>query len=84
MPNTIRVSEARGDFSEIVDRAAHRHERVRLSRHGKEVAAMVPIEDLELLELLEDRLDLDAMREALAESDKRIPYDTIRQELGLK
>lgn len=82
--STIAVSEAREDFSEIVDRAAHRRERVRLSRHGKEIAAMVPIEDLELLELLEDRADLDAIREALAESNDRSPYDSLRQELGLK
>lgn len=81
---TVRVSEAREDFSEIVDRAAHRHERVRLSRHGKEVAAVVSIEDLELLELLEDRADLDEMREVLAKSEERISYDSLRQELGLK
>lgn len=35
------------------------------------------------LEKLEDRMDLQDALEALAESDERIPYDQVQQELGL-
>ena len=36
-----------------------------------------------MLEALEDRLDVEAARKALAESDERIPYEKVRKELGL-
>ena len=78
----LSVSEARADFADTLRRVADRGERVRLSRSGKEVAAMVPIADLELLEALEDRADLEAVREAL-KSGRRIPYSEVRKKLGL-
>ena len=39
-------------------RVAYKGERIVLERHGKDVAALVSVEDLELLEELEDRTDL--------------------------
>ena len=47
------------------------------------MAAIVPVEDFELLEYLEDRQDLLEAKQILAESDERISYDEIRKELGL-
>jgi hypothetical protein len=60
-------------------------ERVVLRRRGKEVAAVVPIDDLRLLEDLEDRIDLLDARTALAESNKKgaKPFDAILKDLGL-
>ena len=52
---------------------------------GKDLAAVIPIEDLRLLERLieeQDRLDVQAARRALAELE-RIPYEQVRRELGL-
>jgi prevent-host-death family protein len=85
MAEKKRISEARGEFSELVNRAAYRHERVLLTRHGKAIAAIVPTEDLELLEALEDRDDLEAARAALADPDNReeIPWEQVKVELGL-
>jgi hypothetical protein len=56
-----------------------------LRRRGKEVAAMVPIEDLRLLEKLEDRIDLADTRAALGEIKKKgaKPLDTILKKSGL-
>ena len=81
----VTVSEARQDFAELVNRAAYRGERVRVVRRGREIAAIVPIEDLELIERLEDEVDLDAARAALAdpESAATIPWKQVRAELGL-
>ncbi len=42
------------------------------------------VEDLAVLEELEDRLDVEAARKALAESGERIPYDRARRELCLE
>ena len=56
-----------------------------LRRRGKEVAAVVPIDDLRLLEELEDRIDLLDARAALAETTKKgaKTLDTILKEVGL-
>lgn len=79
----MSVTAARDDLAEMVRRVEVSRERVVLTRHGRDVAALVSAEDLELLELLEDRADLEAVREALAESSDRVPFAKIRADLGL-
>lgn len=68
-----------------MNRAAYRHERVLLTRHGKPVAAIISKEDLELLEALEDRADLEAVRVALADplNQEDIPWEQVKADLGL-
>ena len=85
MSEPKRISEARGEFSALVNRAAYGHERVLLTRHGKPIAAIVPTEDLEFLEALEDRDDLEAARAALADPDNQeeIPWEKVKADLGL-
>jgi prevent-host-death family protein len=80
-----RISEARESFSTTVNRVAFGGERVVLTRHGRRVAAVVPIEDLELLEALEDARDLDAVREALADpaNHTRVGWEAVKASLGL-
>ena len=79
-----RISEARGTFSTTVNRAAFGGERVVLTRHGKRIAAVVPIADLDLLESLEDAVDLDEARAALAEAgDERVTWDELKRHLQL-
>jgi prevent-host-death family protein len=80
---SLSVSKARSQLAELVNQAAYRGRRTRLARRGKVVAAIVSAEDLQRLEDLEDRLDVEAARKALAESDERIPYGKVRKELGL-
>ena len=79
----IRASEARRDFSEILNRVAYKGERIVLHRRGKDAAALIPVEDLVRLEELEDAMDVQAAEEALEESDERIPYEQMRKDLGL-
>ncbi len=73
MANSITVTEARDDFAELVNRVAYANERVRVVRRGRELAAIVPMADIELLEALEDEMDLAAAREALADPDNAVP-----------
>jgi len=81
----VPVSEARNDFSEIINIVSYRGDRVVLQRRGKDVVAVVPIEDLELLEALEDKLDIDAARKALREAGKKgtVSWNKIKEELGI-
>ena len=53
-------SEARSELTEIVNHVAFGHDRYILTRNGKELAAIVSIADLKLLEELEDKLDVEA------------------------
>jgi len=80
-----RISEARESFSTTVNRVAFGGERVVLTRHGRRVAAVVPIEDLELLESLEDARDLDDVRAALSDpaNRDRIGWEELKTQLGL-
>ena len=78
----VSTAEARDQLSTIINRAAFGKERVVLTRHGKELAAVVPIEDVRLLEELEDRFDLEAARDALKEEGS-IPWEKVKAELGL-
>lgn len=80
----ISTADARNEFADVINRASFGKERFILTRRGKKLAAIIPVEDLELLEVLEDQLDVAAAKAALAESDERITYEDLRPELGLK
>ncbi len=81
----ISTVKARDEFSDLVNRAAYGKERVVLTRRGKALAAVVPLEDVELLERLEDRIDLDEARAALTEprDDGTVSWEEIKAEIGL-
>jgi prevent-host-death family protein len=81
----VNTVNARAQFSEIINRAAFGKERVTLTRRGKEIVAVVPIEDVKLLEALEDKIDLDEARAALAEAKKKgtVSWNKVKKELGI-
>ncbi|MDQ3243047.1 MAG: type II toxin-antitoxin system Phd/YefM family antitoxin [Gemmatimonadota bacterium] len=79
----IPASEARLQFAQMMNKVAFGHERIVLHRHGKDVAAIIPVEDLEVLEQLENRMDLDDARAALRETEPRISWKKLKKELGL-
>lgn len=81
----LSASKARQGFADTINRAAYGKERVVVRRRGKDVAAVVPIADLRLLEELEDRIDLVDARAALADTKKKgaKSLDVILKDLGL-
>ncbi len=78
----LAANEARKAFSDALNRVAYGGERIIVHRRGKDVAVLIPLEDLELLERIEDRIDLAEAREALKEPDS-IPWKKVKKELGL-
>jgi prevent-host-death family protein len=64
---TLEMTQARNHFSETVNQVAFGKERVLVTRHGKALVALVPVEDLELIEAMEDRIDVEKTRAALEE-----------------
>ena len=81
----INASEVREDFAEVLNRVAYRGERIVIHRRGKDVVALVPVEDMALLQALEDRIDIEEARKALAEARSKgtIRWDELKTELGL-
>jgi prevent-host-death family protein len=84
----LNVSKAREEFPEIVNRAAYGNQRTIVSRRGKDLAAVIPMDDLRLLERLAqeemDRIDLEDARAALKEAEEKgtIPLRDLMRELG--
>jgi prevent-host-death family protein len=83
----MAVTKAREDMAEMLNRVAYGHERVVLERRGKNIAALIPIEDLEVLEMLEDNVDLEVARRTLAQAkakgEKPISWKLVKKNLGL-
>ena len=82
--NRLPASQAREKFAEILNEVAFGHKRMVLHRHGKDLVAVIPVEDLELLEELEDRADVAAAKRALADKSPRAGWAEVKAELKLK
>ena len=78
----LNLSRALEEFPKIVDRAASTGERTIVHRRGKDLAAVVPIEDLRLLEQLTrveiHRRDLNDALAALREPGENISLESLR------
>jgi prevent-host-death family protein len=83
----IASGKVRQAFAETINRVAYGRERIVLHRRGKDVAAVIPVEDLALLEEIEDRLDVREAEKVLAQSkargEKPIPWEKAKKKLGL-
>ena len=83
MPETFSTAEARKKLADIVNKVAYGKEPVVLTRRGEEIAALISMEELELLQLIEDYIDIEDARKALAEPGKNLSAEKFWDELGL-
>ena len=83
----LAASTVRDTFADTLNRVAYRGERIVLRRHGKDLAAIVPMEDLALIERLEDGIDLRKAKSAVSrmkrKDSKSIPIEKLKRDLGL-
>ena len=83
----LTASKLREGISDAINRVAFRGERIVLRRNKKDVLALIPLEDLALLQALEDLVDLQELRRAkqefLASGGKAIPLAQVAKELGI-
>ncbi|MYD94023.1 MAG: type II toxin-antitoxin system Phd/YefM family antitoxin [Chloroflexi bacterium] len=80
--NSTSITEARDVLGQLVGRVQYGHERIVLTRHGRPAAALVPMDDHEALERLEDEIDLADALAALREPG-RVTWDELKAELKL-
>ncbi len=78
----IAASDFRQQLADLGNRVSYGGERITVTRSGKPLFAVVPYEDAELLEALEDRMDLDLARKALKRKDT-VAWEKAKKELGL-
>jgi len=67
---TVTATELKNRIGETLNEVEFRGERVILQRKGRPAAAIIPIEDLRLLEELEDRLDIEEIERVLADPNE--------------
>lgn len=83
MARRVTASQARAAFAEALNRAIFGGERTIIRRHGKDIAAMVSVDDLKILEAIEDRLDLEDARKIMKKPGRLIRWEKVIQDLGL-
>lgn len=81
----ISSSQAREHFPEVVSEAAFAKKRFVVTRRGKRLAAIIPIEDLDMIEAIENKIDLEDAKKALADVRKGgfTSWKKVKAELGL-
>ncbi len=81
----VTTAEARKHMADLLNRAAYGKERFVVTRHGKGLVAIVPLEEVTLLDRLRALLskkDLEAALAAMNESGTR-SWDEVRRDLDL-
>ncbi len=59
-------------------------ERIYLTRSGKRIAAIVPIEDVEAIEKIEDCIDRRALKRAEMAVKGTVPLENVKADLGIE
>jgi prevent-host-death family protein len=83
MTTTISTVEARKNFADIVNKVAYGKEPIVLTRRGRGVAALISIDELELLQQIEDYIDIEDAKKNLSEPGNNIPAQEFWKQLGL-
>jgi prevent-host-death family protein len=81
----VTTAEARKNLADLLNRAAYGGERFVLTRHGKELVAIVPLKDVTLLDRLRGFLEARDFEAALKEmvDAAPVPWAEVRRDLGL-
>jgi len=77
----LPMSQLRGSLSDAVNRVAYGDERIMIERRGQNVAALVSVRDLALLQAIEDKVDL-ADAEAILAAPRKVSLADAKAKLG--
>jgi prevent-host-death family protein len=82
---SISVSKARLEMKDLVNRVAYGKERIYLTSHDNKMAVLVPVEDIEALEAMEDLHDVRIAEERISLSEKEgiLTSKELRKRLGI-
>jgi prevent-host-death family protein len=77
----ISMTKARQNFTDIANRVMFGNERICIEKNNKPAVAVVPARDIELLEAIEDKIDLEDALKALKEPGA-IRLKDLKKKLG--
>ena len=86
---TLSCREIKDHMAEILNRVAYNRKRYKITRHNKEMAIIISIEDWETIEKILQKLeDEEDMQEALLalkeiEDQGSVPFDEMKKRIGL-
>lgn len=83
MTTKVTTAEARKHFADIVNNVAYGKDTVVLTRRGKELVALISIEDLQLLQQLEDQQDIADAWKIKDEPSENVKLSDLKKELKL-
>lgn len=83
MATKITTAEARKNLADLINSVAYGKDTVVLTRRGKELAALISIEDLKLLQQLEEEQDVRDAWKVRAEEGKNVKLSEIKKELEI-
>ena len=80
----VTTAEARKNLADLLNRVAYTQEHVVVTRRGREIAAIIPMEDLGLLRRLRTLLARQDVAAALDEVEQgsSFPWSELREELS--
>ncbi len=79
---TLSTVELRANLSDVLGRVRHAHERIVITKSGKPVAGIIPYDEMEAIEALEEELDSKALAKARKQGGRHLLED-VKKELGL-
>jgi len=84
----VSVADARRTLPEILNRASYARERTVITRHNEDIAAIISMDELRLLDALieryENETDVAEARAAMLEArEDRVAWNDIKTEFGL-
>ncbi|MBC8425909.1 type II toxin-antitoxin system Phd/YefM family antitoxin [bacterium] len=71
----MAATDVRKAFSETLNKVSYGKDRIVIHRNEKDLAVIVPLEDVELLEMIEDKVDLMLVEEAMRDDDPNEAVD---------
>ena len=74
----ISASSVRQNLSKIIAGVRVEGERILVTQHGRPVAAVIGVEDLKLLQLLEDHMDVAEARRRIREPAEKVSMEDLR------
>jgi prevent-host-death family protein len=81
----LEATKVKRAFRDTINRAAFDKERIILTRRGNPIAAIVPLEDVHVLDELENAADAEDVRHAREEAARGevVPWGDVKAELEL-
>ena len=79
----VSMTKARQDFTNIANRVMFGGERICIEKNNKPAVAIVSAEDLEMIEALEDKIDVEEALKAMKEPGF-ITLKALKKKLGIK